>query len=423
VVLRQLDISALEPASIAAARLHLDAGRVQYYVDHFSASGPLVVYQIDEDLLLVDGHHRLEAARQLGMQQVTADVRAGSRDEALQFAVSQANTQRRSSEAEALEAIYRRATRWFHDDELAVDARLVRDLVRHSMPEYADLPLTRLPETGSSNIHYRLGDELLIRLPRQPGGSSTIAKEARWLPHLQRVLPVQVPEIVAVCDPAVGYPESWSVLRWIDGDSLSAPANTRSLDAEASRALGKDLASIVLAFGEASVPSEARSDVHLRWYRGEPLKTRDADTRDAIDQCRRIAGLSVDFDAVVDVWDSAMGLPDQDSSSTNEHWYHGDLVGENLLTRDSKVFALLDFGGLAVGLPTVDLIAGWDVLDGPGREAFREALGVSDVEWLRGRAWALALAVMTFPYYWVTMPERCRSKLATLEAVLADANE
>ena len=49
-------------------------------------------------------------------------------------------------------------------------------------------------------------------------------------------------------------------------------------------------------------------------------------------------------------------------------------------------------------------------------------LASSDVEWLRGRAWALALAVMTFPYYWATMPERCRSKLATLEAVLADAN-
>ena len=117
-----------------------------------------------------------------------------------------------------------------------------------------------------------------------------------------------------------------------------APANTRSLDAESSRAMGKDLASIVLAFGEASVPSEARSDVHLRWYRGEPLNTRDADTRDAIDQCRKIAGLSVDLDAVVEVWDSAMALPDQDSSSTNEHWYHGDLVGENLLTRDTPGF-------------------------------------------------------------------------------------
>ena len=75
---------------------------------------------------------------------------------------------------------------------------------------------------------------------------------------------------------------------------------------------------------------------------------------------------------------------------------------------------MLDFGGLSVGDPTVDLVVGWDVLDPAGREVFRSLLGIDEVTWLRGRAWALAIAVMTFPYYWHTMPDRCAARLAPI---------
>ncbi len=48
-------------------------------------------------------------------------------------------------------------------------------------------------------------------------------------------------------------------------------------------------------------------------------------------------------------------------------------------------------------------------------------LGLDDHAWVLGRAWALALAVMTFPYYWQTMPERCAGRLAIVRQVLIDA--
>ena len=38
---------------------------------------------------------------------------------------------------------------------------------------------------------------------------------------------------------------------------------------------------------------------------------------------------------------------------------------------------------------------------------FRSLLGVDEATWLRARAWALAIAAMTLPYYWDTMPGRC----------------
>ncbi|WP_375498635.1 hypothetical protein [uncultured Jatrophihabitans sp.] len=52
---------------------------------------------------------------------------------------------------------------------------------------------------------------------------------------------------------------------------------------------------------------------------------------------------------------------------------------------------------------------------------FRAAVDVDELSWLRGRAWALAIAVMTFPYYWRTMPDRCADRVAVARRVLADA--
>ena len=90
--------------------------------------------------------------------------------------------------------------------------------------------------------------------------------------------------------------------------------------------------------------------------------------------------------------------------------------------RDGRLAAVLDFGALSVGDPTVDLIVAWDVLDPASREAFRGAVGVDDETWLRGRAWALCLALMTFPYYWDYDAAACANRLAVARAVLADAS-
>ncbi|MEU6134555.1 hypothetical protein [Nocardioides sp. NPDC047086] len=57
-------------------------------------------------------------------------------------------------------------------------------------------------------------------------------------------------------------------------------------------------------------------------------------------------------------------------------------------------------------------------MDSRGREEFRGALGLDDDTWLRARAWALFIAVMTFPYYWTTMPVRCADRVVMARAVL-----
>lgn len=306
-----------------------------------------------------------------------------------------------------------------HDDELRVDVRLVRALVDGALPEYASLPLSPLGFSGSSNALFRLGDEFLVRLPRQPGGSATIEKEARWLSEIGPLLPVSVPEIVAIGEPGLDYPERWSVVRWIDGD-VPTVVDPRSEAKAARGSLALDLAAVVNALHAIVVPPSALADPSLRSYRGAPLVAQDMDTRRAIEACRDISELDLDLDGALRVWEQAMALPGIEQVAI-PRWYHGDLLAENLLVRGGRLTAVLDFGGLAVGDPTVDLMVAWEVLDTASRDVFRQAVGADDLAWLRGRAWALALALGTFPYYWVTMPDRCASRLAIARSILAEA--
>lgn len=297
-----------------------------------------------------------------------------------------------------------------HHDELTVDESLVRRLVADRLPELAHAPVRRSDVSGSSNALFRLGDDLVARVPRQPGGSGGILKEARWAPHLAAALPVDLPEVVAVGEPGHGYPEHWSVVRWIEGVH---PTTTGS-----GQQLARELGSVVRALRELDVPPPALADAGLRSYRGGPLAAVDEDIRDYAEQCRRLPDLDLDVDAALRLWDEAAA---DAGPGSDPHWLHGDLLAENLLVRDSRLAAVLDLGGLAVGDPAVDLAVAWELFEPQDRAVFRAEAGADDRSWLRGRAWALAIALMTFPYYWDTMPERCADRLTMARRALADA--
>jgi aminoglycoside phosphotransferase (APT) family kinase protein len=53
-----------------------------------------------------------------------------------------------------------------HADEVHTDDVLVRRLLTTQLPEWASLPIERVPSSGTDNALYRLGDDMVVRLPR-----------------------------------------------------------------------------------------------------------------------------------------------------------------------------------------------------------------------------------------------------------------
>jgi aminoglycoside phosphotransferase (APT) family kinase protein len=106
----------------------------------------------------------------------------------------------------------------------------------------------------------------------------------------------------------------------------------------------------------------------------EPLRELDAVTRAAISSARGV----IDSDAATAAWERALQAPAWNGTPV---WVHTDLLRPNLLVRDGRLCAVLDFGTVGVGDPAADVIAAWSVFGRTGRGVFRGALDVDDGTW------------------------------------------
>lgn len=103
------------------------------------------------------------------------------------------------------------------EDEITIEVPLVERLIAGQFPAWASLPVRRLASSGTENAMFRLGPDLVVRLPRYPGAVADVTHEQRWLPRLGPRLPLATPEPVGLGEPGEGFPWPWSVYRWLDG--------------------------------------------------------------------------------------------------------------------------------------------------------------------------------------------------------------
>lgn len=289
-----------------------------------------------------------------------------------------------------------------HDDEVATDADLVRSLLASQHPQWADLPIERVPSAGTDNAMYRLGDDLAVRLPRIHWAVDLVAKEQTWLPVLAPRLPLAVPRPVVGGDPEEMFPFPWSVVQWLPGEQ----ATLDRLDDPVRAAL--DLAAFVRAL-ETIDPTGGP-----KHHRGHPVRLLDAMVHQGI------AGLrgEVDADAVTDAWSKVLAVPDDDGPPV---WFHGDLSRRNLLARDGHLSAVIDWGTCGVGDRAIDTIVAWNLFAADARDTYRDALDIDDASWERGKGWVLT-GVYGIPYYRDTNPQLVANAITGIEAVLADSS-
>jgi aminoglycoside phosphotransferase (APT) family kinase protein len=272
-----------------------------------------------------------------------------------------------------------------HADELDVGVGLVRRLLAEQFPEWEGLPLEPVLPLGTDNANFRLGDDLLVRLPRRPRTSVTLEKERRWLPRLAPHLPLPVPVPLAEGVAADGYPFAWSVYGWLPGETATVAPIADPLQ------LAHDLAELIAALWCID-PSDGPAPGEHNFFRGEPLAARDEAMRVGV------AALAdeVDMDAVTAAWDDALAAPEWQRAPV---WIHGDLDARNLLVRDGRLSAVIDWGSAGVGDPACDVMVAWKLLPPDARGVFRAALDIDDATWRRGRGWALSQAIGALAYY------------------------
>jgi aminoglycoside phosphotransferase (APT) family kinase protein len=287
-------------------------------------------------------------------------------------------------------------------DEVDIDASLVGRLIAGQFPRWAGLPLTEVRSAGTDNAIYRLGGELAVRLPRLGRSAVDVDKEQRWLPRLAPSLPLAVPVPVGRGVPAEGFPYPWSVYRWLDGENVvDAPVDL----GDAAVRLGRFVAALRRIDPAGGPPS----------FRGGPVTTLDDRVR------REIGDLAVadtvDGDLVTAVWETAVAAPAWDGPPA---WVHADLYPVNLLGRVGRLSGVVDFGGLGVGDPAIDLLPAWALLTAGTRELFRAEAGVDDATWLRGRGWGLGLGLGAVHVYRVTNPVLAAIGRRSIAEALAD---
>jgi aminoglycoside phosphotransferase (APT) family kinase protein len=71
--------------------------------------------------------------------------------------------------------------------DITVD--VVTALIQEQFPHWADLAVRAVDVDGWDNTSFRLGDQLLVRLPSHNRYVAGVDKEHRWLPVLDRSRP------------------------------------------------------------------------------------------------------------------------------------------------------------------------------------------------------------------------------------------
>jgi aminoglycoside phosphotransferase (APT) family kinase protein len=267
-----------------------------------------------------------------------------------------------------------------HADEVETDPSLVQRLVAGQFPRWADLPIEPVFPLGTDNANYRLGDDKLVRLPRQSSKVAALERELELLPRLGASLPLATPEPLGRGDPAEGFPFPWAVYTWLEGENVSV-GKIRDPQRAAAQ-----LAEVILA-----VRALDATDAPLGLRR---------DTLRALDDWVHMGAAKLDarYDSerLLAAWEETLDVPGWDGPPT---WCHCDLDLRNIVFLDGRPSAVLDWGGAGLGDPASDGATAWKVLPAEARPVFWKVLGADDTEIARARGWTLMQCAGALSYY------------------------
>ncbi|KEQ24860.1 aminoglycoside phosphotransferase family protein [Paenibacillus tyrfis] len=286
-----------------------------------------------------------------------------------------------------------------------INVSLVEQLVSAQFPQWSHLRVKPVDLSGWDNRTFRLGHEMSVRLPSAEGYAAQVEKEQQWLPRLAPHLPLPIPTPLAMGVPSNEYPWHWSIYGWIEGGN----ASFGSIDSH--NDFADQLSQFISAMQKIDASGGPQPGPHNS-YRGASVSVYDEQTRKAISM---LDG-KINTDAATEIWEAALKA----TRNIPPVWVHGDVHPTNLLVKEGRLCAVIDFGCSAVGDPACDLTIAWTFFSGESRETFRAGLMVDDYTWHRARGWALWKALITLADHTNTNVSKIEEAQRTINEVISD---
>ena len=252
--------------------------------------------------------------------------------------------------------------------------KIVREVIDKQFPHFSHLKITDVEVQGRDNRTYRLGDEMLVRMPSGPDYALQVEKEQGLLPQLAERLSIPIPTPIAIGHPSEIYPYHFSIYRWLPGKSINLVNLTDVEKEELAYDLAKFLKELQRIKDIPHIPPG-------NGKRGDHVSVYDSGARQQIAQLGHI----IDGEKSLALWERACS-----TKWTNDPvWLHGDLAIGNILVDNGRLSAVIDFGCTATGDSACDLVIAWTYFSGKSREIFISEMDLDHDSWLRGRGWAL----------------------------------
>ncbi len=253
---------------------------------------------------------------------------------------------------------------------------LARALINEQFPEYCHLKITDIEKQGHDNRTYKLGHDMLIRMPTAESYALKLPKEQEILPKLAKHLSTNIPKPIKKGLPSADYPYPFSIYRWLEGKS----ANLLETSEKTLEPIAAQLASFLKELQAIRTVDGPPPGQH-NWWRGDHLSVYDKGAREQIASLKN----SIDSNAALTLWEEACAT----KWKGKPLWIHGDFASGNILIEDNQLVGVIDFGGMAVGDPACDLVISWTYLSGKSRDTFIASMKTDSDTWLRAKGWAL----------------------------------